>query len=126
MRNMKKIYDFNDFQTSVKKAKSEMKAIQINGFQEWKSGIGPYALKKMKNRPYLDKMVHVKFMRGSQMIHFKNSYDNDFKTANFLKSSFKLKEEPTKFKECGLRKAFFIVTFWVLKFQKKKRCIASM
>ncbi|GFN85339.1 hypothetical protein PoB_001184500 [Plakobranchus ocellatus] len=87
MRNMKKIYEFNHFQTSVKKAKSEVKAMQIKDFQEWKSGMSPYALKMMKNKPYLDKMVHVKFMRGSQMIHFRNSYDNDFETADFLKPS---------------------------------------
>ena len=68
--------------------------MQINNFQEWKSGMSPYALKKMQHRPYLDKVVHVKFMRGSYLLH----YDNQFEKADFLKSSFDLKEEPTKSK----------------------------
>ena len=104
MRNMRKIYDFDDFQTCVKKAKCEVMEMQIDNFQEWKSGMSPYALKKMQNRPYLDKMVHVKFMRGSHLIHYKNSYDNQFEKADFLKSSFDLKEEPTKSKERGIQR----------------------
>ena len=80
MRNIRKIYDFDDFQTCVKKAKCEVMEMQIDNFQEWKSGMSPYALKKMQNRPYLDKMVHVKFMHGSHLIHYKN-----FTTINLRK-----------------------------------------
>ena len=72
-QEMRKIYDFDDFQTCVKKAKCEVMEMQIDNFQEWKSGMSPYALKKMQNRPYLDRMVHVKFKRGSHLIHYKNS-----------------------------------------------------
>ena len=50
MRNMRKIYDFDDFQTCVKKDKCEVMEMQIDNFQEWKSGMSPYALKKMQNR----------------------------------------------------------------------------
>ena len=66
--------------------------------------MSPYALKKMQNRPYLDKMVHVKFTRGSHLIHYKNSYDNQFEKADLLKSSFDLKEEPPKSKERGIQR----------------------
>ncbi|GFN78339.1 hypothetical protein PoB_000484500 [Plakobranchus ocellatus] len=58
--------------------------------------MSPYTLKNDKEQPYLGKkMVHVKFMYESQVIHYRNSDDNEFETADFLKSSFELKGEPS-------------------------------
>lgn len=91
MRGKGKVYDFEDFQACVSKARCEVIAMPFSSFREWKSGMSPYALKKLQNRPYLEKMVHVKFIRGSDEIYFRNSFDDEFDHVKFLKASFELK-----------------------------------
>ncbi|GFN78557.1 hypothetical protein PoB_000506300 [Plakobranchus ocellatus] len=57
----------------------------------------------MKHKRHVDKMIHVKFTRGSKVIHYINSYI-DFETADFLKSSLELEEEPTKSEKRGIQR----------------------
>ncbi|GFS20492.1 hypothetical protein ElyMa_006900700 [Elysia marginata] len=73
-----------------------MGTITAFAFRHWKSGMSQYLLNKLEKRPYLDKIICVRFTRGSQKLEYKNDFSDDFKEVEFQRSTFELQEEPQK------------------------------
>ena len=70
-----KMYDFDGFNSCIKKAKSKPLEMGINGedlaFCSLKSNRSHHFVKKLEQRLDLDKMVSVGFTRGSKKLQYK-------------------------------------------------------
>lgn len=85
-----KVYDFQDFVDCVENARSGKNVVvavmELQNFHEWPDCTSQYKLRKTSPRPYLQSMVQVSFMRGDHTLQYKNNFNDDFLTLNFLTS----------------------------------------
>lgn len=101
-----KLYDFEDFVKAVKNASpnTEVLALDLKHFFEWKDYSSQYKLSKTNPRPYLHDMVEVIFTRGLKTIKYRNDFLTDeYTELNFLSASITKRgilphpQEKTKF-----------------------------
>ena len=100
MRKKKNIYDFRDFTDCVENASCEAIPMEVEDFCDWQSGTTQYRLKSLKDqRPYMAEIVNARFVKGSNMLHFKTSWDGEDRAADFLVKKFKLSKAKGKAKK---------------------------
>ena len=69
-----KVYNFDGFISCIEKAKSEPLEMSINdeylAFRGLKSGMSHHFIQKLEQRLNLDKMVSIRFTRGSKKLQY--------------------------------------------------------
>jgi len=106
MKHMGKIYDFCDYEKSIKnsnKGHVDAKVLDCKDFYDWKSECSLYKLNKQINRPMLNSIVHIRAERGLKYLLYKCTYDEytPYQMLDFLKLSYMKKdiEKPQQKKE---------------------------
>lgn len=88
MKN-KKIWDFDDFKGAVNRAHRHAHAIEIriSDFKLIEDVSSIQRIAKNIPRPYVDKMMRIKFTRGMYSMMYSNNYEDEFKEAHFVKKN---------------------------------------
>lgn len=88
LKQMKKVYDFEDYKHAVQKANSakvNVLEMKINNFFNWEDKSSQYKLSRINPRPYLSDMVEVNFENGKHTLSYKCKFDEQEATVlNFL------------------------------------------
>ena len=85
MRLMKNVYDFNDFERVIQSKGIAIK-MDFSDFQLFESKLSKA---KYTYYPLLEKVVVLKFMKGSQNLFWKESMDDkNFQSGKFLQKKF--------------------------------------
>lgn len=82
-----KVYDFRDFIECIQMSNSGRVVVgemNLDDFYIWPDCTSQYKLNKMTPRPYLHSMVHLRFLRGKKTLEYKNDFNEEFSTLNFL------------------------------------------
>lgn len=97
IKNMGKIYDFYDYENSIKNANNghvDVKALDIKDFLDWKLECSIYKLNKQISRPMLNNIVHIRTERGLKYLLYSCTYDEytPYRMLDFLKPSYLKKD----------------------------------
>ncbi|GFO27724.1 hypothetical protein PoB_005422900 [Plakobranchus ocellatus] len=74
MKRFGNFYDFNDFVSCVRKAKSIPIIMKPQDFRAWQSGVSHHTPNRLPKRQELVTMVQVIFQRGRENLLFKISF----------------------------------------------------
>ena len=96
MRQMKKVYDFDDFTNCVKAAKCTTVQLNYHDFKASEKGDSYYKMKKQFQRILLEDIVTVQCRRQSEYLFVKTLEIQKFHEMPFLKQNFKLEEPEEK------------------------------
>ena len=93
MRSMKTVYDYKDFQTCVVKARCQILEMDVQNFNDWKSGVTQYQLKKLgEARPYIENIVYVRFQKGTNLMRYKEDLYEEETSVSIIGSSVKIED----------------------------------
>nr|CAI5863104.1 unnamed protein product [Callosobruchus analis] len=87
LKKARKVLDFDDFKSAVQQSNSSkvnVKEMKIEDFFQWKDYSSKFKLQKVTPKPYLKNMVHLRFKRGENIVHYKNQFAGEFIPLNFL------------------------------------------
>lgn len=87
LKRKRKVFDFADFEDCVQQSNSGRVIVvpmQCNDFYDWGDFTSQYKLKRINPRPYLNKMVHLEFMKGDFNMVYKTSFSGNSIQLNFL------------------------------------------
>nr|CAH7747677.1 unnamed protein product [Callosobruchus chinensis] len=87
LKESRKVLDFDDFKSAVQQSNSSkvnVKEMKIEDFFQWKDYSSKFKLQKVTPKPYLKNMVHLRFKRGENIVHYKNQFAGEFIPLNFL------------------------------------------
>ena len=86
MRQKKRVEDFQDFVDIVNNCGRAL-VIGFDDFLEFPKGVSQ--AKYAQNKPRLEDVQVVKFVRGSNQMYWKNDHrDNNFKSSRFLQKKY--------------------------------------
>nr|CAH7757170.1 unnamed protein product [Callosobruchus chinensis] len=87
LKKSRKVLDFDDHKSAVQQSNSSkvnVKEMKIEDFFQWKDYSSKFKLQKVTPKPYLKNMVHLRFKRGENIVHYKNQFAGEFIPLNFL------------------------------------------
>lgn len=100
LRKKGKVYDFQDYVDCVQRANSgnvTVGVMELQNFHQWPDCTSQYKLSRISPRPYLQSMVQVRFTKNKNTLEYKNDFNEEFVTLNFMTANaFKTGVPPPK------------------------------
>lgn len=90
LKNMRNVYDFNDYMSAVETSRKQLTAVELNcdDFYEWRNE------RRQSSRFLLKNVVSATFQRGKRTVQFKTDFSSTEEfTVDFLKRNFNVNKE---------------------------------